>query len=310
MSSDKLLFQRDLSRFLQNPVNVFLAKFLPLSIYRQFINYMGFVYYAVHRQEAAIISTSFNQNITKSAKDIYNRSSLNTFRGIFYHYYEKLVTAHRPVPKVLDYLHRQTDVPSRTWIDQLCSNGQGGLFVTGHFGAVEYLPVLLAIKNYRPTMVLRFKTQKLRKSLYERSQKIGLELIDADGANVAQKVINALKRGRILITLCDEFKHWRPSKDNFICILGCSAPRDRTLDVIYRRARVPVCFGLLLRNGKRFTLKIHPIANGRDKLSITDKALEILNQYILEYPDQWYQWQDFATKFKNQNAHEDLYASV
>ena len=310
MPSGKSLLQKDLSRFLQNPANVFLAKVLPLSIYRHFINCMGFIYYAVHHQEASTISTSFNQSITKSAKGIYNWKTLNTFCGIFNHYYEKLVTAHRPVPKVLDYLHRQTDVPYRNWIDQLRSSGQGGLFVTGHFGAVEYLPVILAIKNYRPSIVLRFKTQKLRKSLFERSQKIGLELIDADEPNIAQQVISTLKRGRILITLCDEFNHWRPSKDNFICLLGCSAPRDRTLDVIYRRARVPACFGLLLRNGKRFTLRIHPIANGRDKLSITNNALEILNQYILEYPDQWYQWKDFETNFKIDDAHEDLYASI
>jgi KDO2-lipid IV(A) lauroyltransferase len=310
MESGKLFFQNDLSRFLQTAPSVCLVNVLPLPLYRCFIHCMGFIYYALHRREAAIISTSIGRFSAVSNKGFHNPRTIKIFLGIFDHYYEKLVNAHRPIGQVLDYLQRHIDIPRPGWIDQLTKSGQGGLFVTGHFGAVEFLPAFMAIKNYKPSIVLRYKTQELNEALTQGAHKIGLELIDADLANAAHKAIGALKKGRILITLCDEFDHWRPAKGRRIWILGRHMPLDKTLDVLYRRTRVPVCLGLMLRTKKRYALQIHPIADGHESLSVSVKAWEILSQYIFNFPDQWYHWKELETNCHAHTGRKAAYASV
>jgi lauroyl/myristoyl acyltransferase len=304
------LHQKDLSCFLQMPVNTYLAAITPLALFRRMIHCMGFAYYAVNHREAAAISASVNQNLSKLSESRSEGLALKTFVGIFDHYFEKLVNAHRSMQRMIAYFDQHIDIPDRRWIDPLRESGRGGLLVTGHFGAVEYLPLFLASKGYRPSIVMRFKTQKLREVLNEKSRYVDLELIDADRGNVAYQAIDAVKRGRILITLCDEFKHWRPSRNNTISIFGRHAPRDRTLDVLYRRTRAPVFLGLMRRRKSRFALDIHFIADGHDPVSVTDRAWEILSRYILRYPQQWYQWKEFEAEFEAYAAGRALYAPV
>jgi lauroyl/myristoyl acyltransferase len=310
MPSAGVLFQKDLSRFLQMPINTHLAGMMPPALFRSLIHCMGFAYYCVHCREASTISASVKQNLSRFSETPSNWITLKTFVGIFDHYFEKLVNAHRSMQRMIGYFQERIDIPDRSWIDQLRASGRGGLFVTGHFGAVEYLPLFLAVNGYRPSIVVRFKTQKLREVLFRKSQQVDLELIDADKCNVAHRAIEAVKQGRILITLCDEFKHWRPSRSDTISIFGRRAPRDRTLDVLYRRSRAPVCFGVMRRCQSRFALNVHPLANGRDPLSVTDQAWEILSRYIRLYPDQWYQWKEFDTEFEAYTARGALYAPV
>jgi lauroyl/myristoyl acyltransferase len=310
MASGGFLFQNDLSRFLQMPVNAYLADLMPLAVFRRLIHCQGFLYYGIHCREAANIAESVKHNLAKHPKSYVGWMKLKAFIGIFDHYCEKLVNAHRSMPRVVDYFEKKIDMPDNSWLDQIRASGRGALFITGHFGAVEYLPLFLAVKGYRPSIVVRFKTAKLRKVLYEKSLRVDLELIDADKPHVAYQALDAVKRGRLLITLCDEFKHWRPSRNDTICIFGRSAPRDRTLDVLYRRTRSPACFGLMQRQEGRFGLKVHPLSDGSQTISLTDAAWEVLSAYISRCPDQWYQWKEFEVEFEAYANRGTLYAPV
>jgi lauroyl/myristoyl acyltransferase len=311
MASAGSLFQKDLSRFLQMPVNTYLADIMPLAVFRRFIHCLGFAYYTIHFREALSVSQSVKQNLVKHGGSPAGGQTLKAFIGIFDHYCEKLVNAHRSMQRVIRYFQEKIDIPDPGWINRVRASGRGALFVTGHFGAVEYLPLFLAVNGYRPSIVVRFKTDKLRAVLTRKSRLVDLELIDADQPSVAHKAIDAVKRGRLLITLCDEFKHWRPSRHNTISIFGRSAPRDRTLDVLHRRIGSPVCFGVMQRGEGRFALKIHPLAGGTDNgESVTDSAWSVLSGYILRCPDQWYQWKEFEIEFDTYARRGALYAPV
>jgi Kdo2-lipid IVA lauroyltransferase/acyltransferase len=290
--------RKDLSRFLQAEPNIFLARFLPFSVYRHYLSLIGFYYFSIRRQERKRMSKSLRFFLGRR----YSRLRLQlilckTYFGLFEHYSEKMINAYKSLPQVIAYLEDNVSVSNKDWLDKLNAKKRGGILVTSHFGAVEYLPLFLTAKNYRPAMILRFKTEKLRNILLYKSGLFDSELIDADSENVIYKALEAIKDGRILITLCDEVKNWRPCKTGTMSIFGQPVPRDRTLDILVRRSKAPCCLGLMQRVKNGYNLSIHPIDRKDDDTSLSEAAWSILEQYIYRYPDQWYQWPSFETEY-------------
>jgi hypothetical protein len=80
--------------------------------------------------------------------------------------------------------------------------------------------------------------------------------------------------------------------------------------VLYRRTRSPACFGLMQRQEGRFGLKVHPLSDGSQTISLTDAAWEVLSAYISRCPDQWYQWKEFEVEFEAYANRGTLYAPV
>lgn len=289
----------DLSRFLQMPANCLLVKIFPLSVFRLYIRTLGFIYFTLNSRDRAAVSHSIRKKLNADSAGISPNFMFNVYTGILEHYFEKMVMAHRSLSETKNYLARRVTIDNRPWLDRIRDRKSGCLFISGHFGAVEYLPTFLAMNGYRPTMIVRFKTQKLREALIEKTTFLDLVLIDADLDNVARHAILALKQGRTLVTLCDEFKHWRPSERTSISIFGEHLPRDRTLDIIYHRAKVPACLGVMRREKKNHILHIEPVADGNEKTSVSHRSWNLLENYIHRYPEQWYQWQDVAQGLEN-----------
>ncbi|MFY9705856.1 MAG: hypothetical protein WAJ95_08065, partial [Desulfobacterales bacterium] len=127
--------------------------------------------------------------------------------------------------------------------------------------------------------------------------------------NVIYKALTAIRNGRILITLCDEVKNWRPCKTKTMCIFGQPVPRDRTLDILVRRSKAPCCLGLMQRVKNGYNLSIDPLDGKDDNTSLTEAAWSILEQYIYRYPDQWYQWPSFETEYTRYVSLSESYAN-
>jgi KDO2-lipid IV(A) lauroyltransferase len=290
--------KRDLSRFLQSQTNIFLAKVLPFSIYRRYLSVAGFYYFGTNGDARKSLSKSlkyvFGETIGRT-RFIY--ILLKTYLGIFEHYYEKMVNAHRSLPLMMRFMDAHISISGKDWLDKIQKEGKGGILVTGHFGAVEYIPLFLASKHYRPSIILRFKSEKLKEALADKSSSVDLELIDADSPNVIFKALHALKKGRLLITLCDEIHHWRPCSKDAIPLFGRLIPKDRTLDILYRRSKAPISFGMIQRLKNRYDLSIHPIADGQEDISLCEASWQLLEQYVYQYPEQWYQWPKFHSEF-------------
>jgi len=286
-----------LSQFLQLSFNVKLTQLLPLICLRIYLYSLGIFYFSLKRAERIKIALCLDYVLRPYLKvpQFYLRS-IKTFQGIIDHYCEKLIMAHRPLSEMMDFLRRHLRITGQGYLDKLAESGKGGILVTGHFGAVEFLPLTLAMKGYKIAMISRFKTKKLRKELMKRAEKTGVILIDADEPNVAFRALKAIKSGRILITECDEFSEWRPHHSEQISVFGHRVSRDKTLDFFYRRAKVPAFMGLIRREKRGFTLSIDPLADGYKDVSLAAKAWERLESYILKYPQQWYQWKGAATQ--------------
>jgi len=286
------------SRFFQWRPNTFLVRWMPFCLSRAYLGLLGRVYYMLKRQERAEI----RENLDAAARKVAITPPLDevvrgTFLGICTHYFEKLITAFAPVEKVYRFVEGRTRLQDERLLQEALALRRGVILVSAHFGGIEFLPVLMALKGYPVTMVVRFKTGRLKQALVPRAEALNIRLIDAgNGDGVLFTALDSLKENRILITECDEFEAWRPAPRRWAEFLGCSCPLDRTLDILHRRYRSPVLMGLNRRvQGTRYQLILHDVTAQDARLgpaSLQQNALRILEQYICEAPEQWYQWKN------------------
>ena len=287
-----------LSRFLQWRFNTILIRWLPRIVVRPYLGLLGRIYFFLKGEEKEQIK----KNLTAILRRFPERKPTDliarrTFCGIYQHYHEKLIIAYAQFGRVCRFLLEHVELEGKNLIDESLSQGKGVILVTGHFGAVEFLPLFLALKGSPVTMVVRFKTPRLKRALVARGASKGITLLDANnGEHVIFSALQALNSNQILITECDEFKVWRTYRDRQTRFLGCSCPLDRTLDLLHRRYHSPVISGVVFRkNGNRYKLRLHSLADGKEKAeeaTISSRALGILEQYIHKAPDQWYQWKE------------------
>ena len=286
-----------LSQFFQLPINVWITRVSPLCFLRVYLYFLGCLYFILQGKDLAKIVSclkfvfGYRQNILYTYKKI-----ALTFCGIFEHYLEKLLLGHRSFAEMKHFLGSRFSIENKHILDNVASSGTGAILVTGHFGAVEYLPLALPLNGYKIAFIVKFKTEALRKQLLKRAEEMDVLVIDADQPRVAFKALDAIKQGRLLITECDEFSEWRRHKREKVSVFGNVVSRDTTLDFFYRRARVPAMLGLMKRRNGRFVLSIDHLADGREKVDLSKKAWECMEGHIVNEPYQWYQWKDAAVE--------------
>ena len=290
-------FSLNLSKFCQAKFNVFLFKFLPFWVSRWYLFQIGKIYYLFKRREKALIQATIRYILgegleTHSLKTLIKAA----FRGIIDHYHEKLFVAYSNFPRLLKFLKKRIKLSGEEELQEVLAKGRGIILVTGHYGAVEFLPGALAVRGYPVTMICRFQTNALRESLQKRAEAVGLHLVDSDDGNVFLAAVKALKNGRILITECDEFDEWRPTEGQNVSFLNCTLTGDRTLDILRKRSGAPIVTALMQRNGRKsYTLNLVPVLTNPAERTATGQAcLQVLEAAIEATPAQWYQWKKFG----------------
>ena len=287
--------EMDLSVFLQNGINIFCARVLPPAFFRPFLYAQGILYYSIHGEELRDTITAMRWALrTESKKRGFYLKIAKTFAGVFEHYLEKLITAYRPFEQVMDFLKSSVRIQDRKSLDQAVSTGRGCLLISGHFGAVEFLPLTLAANGYKVAMIVNYKTLRLKEALLSKATLSNGTLIDSTESNVLGLAMAALREGMVLVTVCDEFKHWKPNPNKSTSVFGCACPQDKTLDIFCKRASVPVFLGLIRRENTGYTLHIQAVADGKNVENISARAWESLENQILHDPEQWYNWQEFS----------------
>ncbi|MFC1694290.1 lysophospholipid acyltransferase family protein [Candidatus Latescibacterota bacterium] len=282
-----------LSKFLQLPPNIYLFKYAPFWVSTRFLQLMGTLYYIVNSEERKLIEKNVMmvfKNPDEAAKIL-----KKSFEGIFLHYSEKLLMAY----KDLDILEREIggsiEYSGIDYLDDAFTIG-GVLLVTGHFGAVEFMPLVLSLRNYPISIVVTFQTEQLRENLMARAAKRDVELIDGHGGRVMQMLIQSLKRGRIVVTECDEVDEWRTKGNSTIDAFGGKIMLDRTLEVLYRRSGASILEGFMIRTDKgyKFTVeKLEETKLNTENETVSVMILKKFEQIVMLFPDQWYQWKKF-----------------
>jgi KDO2-lipid IV(A) lauroyltransferase len=290
-------FSLNLSKFCQAKVNVFLFRFLPFWISRWYLSQVGKMYYFFKAREKALIQATIKHIFGANLEPLSLRTLIrDAFQGIIDHYHEKLFVAYSNFPRLLKFLRNRIELNGKEELEAILAQGRGIILVTGHYGAVEFLPGALSVRGYPTTMICRFQTDRLKESLHQRAEAVGLQLVDPEDGNVFVAAIKALKSGRILITECDEFDEWRPAAGNRVTFLNNHLTGDKTLDILQKRSGAPVVTALMQRNGKkRYTLNLTPVLDNPSEGETAGKAcLRVLEGHIQASPAHWYQWKKFG----------------
>lgn len=295
-------FKLSLSQFLQMTLNHLLLRFLPFTISRFYIRLLGRIYYLWHRQEKSLVRETVSRIFrNKIAAGELQRKITGVFRGIFDHYHEKLFVGFANFPSLLAFFRNQVCFQGREMLQEALAAGKGVILVTGHFGALELLPGVLAVNGFPTAMICRFKTTRLREAQGRRAEWLGVNLIDADKGQSFFAALKALKEGGILITECDEFEAWRPDPRREIHFLNHKLPADRTLELLHRRSGAPLVAALVNRDGpQQYTCHFTPVSPGAApvNLPVSEQCLKVLEASVQNHPEQWYQWHNFAMMIK------------
>ncbi len=225
----------------------------------------------------------------------------NVFRGILTHYYEKLFNAYSDISELRTFFEESIKTSHLEKLDKAMGQGMGVLFVTGHYGGIEYIPIFLALKGYPMSVIAKFSTKQLKEVTYLQTKDLGLQLIDTEReSNVWGSVIRALRKNRIVFIQCDEIEKWKQSQNENMLFLGKTIGVDKTINLIQKRTGAEVIFGLLHRfNSRKYRLIIESCEDMLSKLgkrhsSVGKLVLKTFEQYVYAHPEQWYLWEDYA----------------
>ncbi|MDF1592418.1 MAG: lysophospholipid acyltransferase family protein [Desulfobacterales bacterium] len=292
----------NLSSFLQMRFNFYLMQKLGWSFTYVYVFLLVKIYFLIKRKEKHKIAVSI-QSVFENHKNPTDIKFLKkaVYRGIFAHYYEKIINAFSPAETLRSFFETHVELEGKEALDQALAGGKGVLLVTGHFGGVEYMPLYLGFQNYPVSMVVRFTSEKLRSMSLDQAAKFGIEIIDSDQTpNMMKAIIDSLKRNRIVITQCDEIDEWRPSRQDKIYFLGKQTFLDKTLNVLSKRAAAPVVFGVMHRSDNhryKFMATSWESMSRQFKRSahtpMAEVLLKFLERYIYIHPEEWYQWKKY-----------------
>jgi lauroyl/myristoyl acyltransferase len=272
------------------------------KIAKIYVFLLGRLYFYFNKKEKDRIKEAVLQVIgCRNQETDIGEITKKIFDGILSHYYEKLFIAFEEPEKASKFLDQSIISEDLKILHKKLLKGNGVIMVTGHYGAIEYIPTLLAINNFPTSMIAKFKTEQLRKKLYSQAKRYNIRLIDAENSgNVIKSTMKELRENRIVVTPCDEIEEWRPLSKKKMSFLGRVTFVDRTINVIRKRAGSEIVFGIIHRYSlTKYKLIIHAY---EDMLHLLDKSstssveetvLRFLERYIYANPEQWYQWKKY-----------------
>lgn len=292
----------DLSRFLQSKFNMFIYAVFGWYMTRVLVFFFGRLYFYFNKKERQRIEHAVWESMGPGKKRSDVRKLIRkVFKGIYCHYYEKLFIAYEKPEKAIRFMNRNIADKDLYKLRSILRKRRGAVLVTGHYGAIEFIPTLLAAQGFDVSMIAKFKTPQLKRKVYSQAEKYGIRLIDGDKrGGVLRAAARELNENRILITQCDEISEWRPSAKETISFLGRITGLDRTINVIQKRTGAEVVFGVIHRyHLDKYELMMvdYPEILSRlaqpSSLSVGEAVLKFLEKTIYANPEQWYQWKKY-----------------
>ncbi|MBN2418717.1 MAG: lysophospholipid acyltransferase family protein [Deltaproteobacteria bacterium] len=300
-----------LSKLIQNKFNIYLYHLIGWNLARYYIFFLGKLYFFINKSEKDAVISS----VTSILKRLHQKVNLNeiiknVFNGIISHYYEKMFIGFEKFEKKNRFINENIICDDMVVIRKTLLKGKGAIVITGHYGAIEYIPALFGLNGINVSMIAKFKTEKLKNKIISQAAKYNARFIDTDNnSNILLNAVKELKENRVLVTQCDEFDEWRPSKTERISFLGHMTGLDRTINAIKKRSGAEILFGVIIRSSlNKYKLKIYSYEDMlRDipcgeSCSAGEVVLKTLEQFIYRYPEQWYHWEKFSALTGEPNA--------
>ncbi len=292
----------NLSLFLQAKFNIFLYLTFGWWLAQFYIFFLGKIYFLINKKERRIIKNAVFEVVGRISRELnIEEMTKKVFQGILSHYYEKLFIAFEDKDRATRFLKCNISNDNFVVIRKCLLKGNGVILITGHYGAIEYIPTLLAVNGFNISMIAKFKTKQLKEKIFFQAQKYMIRMIDADDSgHVLRKAIKELRENRILVTQCDEIEEWRPTEKKKITFLGQVTSLDRTINIIQKKTGAEVVFGVIHRyNLNKYRLIMYSYEDmlrsldGVPLSTVGEMVIKVLEQFIYYHPEQWYQWNKY-----------------
>lgn len=287
-----------LSRFFQTPLNVALFRWYPSCVLRSYMRTLGRFYFSKTPRERDGHLRLLRQTAGLATHGLVLDGELErrVLDGIFDHYFEKLLMAYGGLGRIRRLLLGRVRLVGRHFLEDALREGRGVILSTAHFGAVEFLPATLGLRDYPVTMVVNYKTPRLKRTLEQIADTLHVELMDVSEGPVIPRALSALRRGRIFITELDEMASWKPTADKVMTFFARRVALDRAVELLHRRTGAPILLGLMERaRGMNYRLVFEGPAEHQAAptgLGPDAQLLKRLEHYIYDAPDHWYIWKD------------------
>ena len=291
-----------LSTFLQMRCNTTLYRRMTWNGVFAYIYLLCGFYFLLNRKERENIECSVRHVLQCSPKGIGEEDVLRrVFKGIVSHYYEKLFNAYADASTWREFFRGSIHAPNFGLFHEELQKGRGVLFVTGHYGGIEYIPIYIAMSGCPISVVASFATSELKEALEQRTRGLGLRIIDAkEKGNVARAILKELRDNRVVFFECDEIDKWKPARKESMAFLGRTIHVDRTISLLQKRSGASIIFGLLHRsNLRKYFMILETYREVAQNIQATDRdspgkcLLKRLEDYIYSSPEQWYQWKEY-----------------
>ena len=286
-----------LSGFLQMPPNLFIFERLHPVIGYYYLQFFGWLYYRIRVRERRLIEANIRDMLGPGVDPRVVRAKIReSFRGIFMHYFEKLFAAFRPLAQVSSFVSRHFQTQGIEIVDRALARGQGAIIATAHFGAVEFVPWVFAVRGLPIDVIMECATDRLRRAIEDKATHFDVRLYSTEEpGGVFARALHSLAENRLLMTECDEVDTWHKRKNRRIELFGRELYFDNTLDILSRRSGAPVIAVFLKRTGfLRYTMEFEDVSLERETHSVARDTLCIWEKHVTAAPEQWYQWKKWS----------------
>ncbi len=284
-----------ISKFFQASPNVFLIRHLSQRMAQRYLRLVGSIYYMLNRHEKRTIERNLREVLAKNDEKHVRRVIREAFRGIAAHYYEKMWAAYLDYHKVVRYVKERFEVQGGELLQQALQGGKGCILVTAHWGGVEFLPWVLNREGFATSVILECATAKLARSLRGHITHADMELINTGCDSIFRRALQSLGSNRVLMTECDEVDVWRKRPNHTIRLFDRDLYFDNAIDVLAHRSGAPVVAAFLKRLGHgRYSLIVEDVSVRRSPPSTAEECMQLLQRYVSQNPEQWYQWKKWS----------------
>jgi KDO2-lipid IV(A) lauroyltransferase len=285
-----------LSSLFQTRLNVALFRHLPPAVTYYVMLLFGRIYYLFKRRERHLIESNIRDMLGDEDEAWLQLKIREAFKGIFLHYFEKLFAAFRSYDCIRRFVNSHFEVEGMEIVDGALRAGRGAILATAHYGAVEFIPWVLALRSYPLDVILECATHRLREAFNEKTRYVDVRLYTLeDGQGVFFRALETLKSNRLLMTECDEVDTWHRRESRRIRLFGKDLYFDSTLNLLARRSGAPVIAAFLERTGfMRYKLTLEDVSLQRETDNVARDTMTLWEKYVTRHPEQWYQWKKWA----------------
>lgn len=274
-------------------IGQFIALHLPLKITYRIATFCSDLHYLAANKDRKYVKENLRVIFPEKSNREIRRIRIRMARN----FAKYLVDFFRFEKLDVEYIKKNIRIENVTYFDEAISKNKGVVVLSAHLGNWELGAVVVALLGYHFWVVaLPHKEKKVNDFFNFQRESKGIKIIPLGKA--ARKSLDILRDNGLLALAGDrDFT----GKGAIIDFFGKPAIFPEGPAALSLKTGASIVPGFMLRNpDDTFTLRIEkPVEftstgdKNEDKKQLMKKYIKIFEQYIRQYPDQWYMFKRF-----------------